>query len=217
MKSEITKPDIRRDGLTIKKLIQLLKLFLPKNSKTLARLKRFTDLDLKKINQLRNLNVKGIILDIDDCIAPNRQKILQQNLEHIKKLHSQGFKILLYSNRKHSERVEDIDKYADFLYTKYPKPDENGFKEALKKLGLKKEEVVMVGDNLITDGGAIQYGIAFILIKPIKSENKKLIYKIIMPPYAWLRNFYNSLSAFYDTFRKEKPLKSKDGGRQSRG
>ena len=96
MKKKIDQKDNPREGLTVLKLLQLLKLFLPHNTRTLARLDKFKDLDIEKLNKLSDLNIKGIIIDTDDCIAYNHGEIHPENIEHIKKLNKKGFEIVIF-------------------------------------------------------------------------------------------------------------------------
>lgn len=201
--------DQNREGVTISKLIQLFRLFLPKNTETLARLDKFSDLDIEKINQIKSLNIKGIILDADDCIAYNHGEVLKENIAHLKKLSSQGIKIVIYSNMKKTLRYESIEKYAKVLTNILPKPDIKGFREACEILNLPFDKVVMVGDNYVTDSGSLKLGIPFIKIKPIASPYTNIANKLFFGGYKFLREFYDSLSRFYDLFRK-KPLTSKN-------
>jgi HAD superfamily phosphatase (TIGR01668 family) len=198
-----------REGLTIQKILQLFRLYLPKNTKTLARLKHFADLNVKKINEIKNLDIKGIILDVDDCIATNHGEILKENIEHLKLLKSQGIKIGIYSNMKATDRYDIIKDYVKIIINPFAKPDIRGFKHACQSLGLPPENLVMVGDNHITDGGSLKLKIPFVKIKPIKTVYKTLWKKIIMTAYSWLRSYYDCISRIHDIFR-EKPLTKKD-------
>ncbi len=201
--------DQNREGVTISKLIQLFRLFLPKNTETLARLDKFSDLDIEKINKIKSLEIKGIILDADDCIAYNHGEILKENIKHIKKLSSQGIKIVIYSNMKKTLRYEPIDAYAKILTNIPAKPDIKGFLQASEILNIPRKNIVMVGDNYVTDSGSLKLGIQFIKIKPIDTHYKNIGDKLFFGGYKFLREFYDVLSRFYDLFRK-KPLTSKD-------
>ena len=200
MEKKIDQKDNSREGLTVLKILQLLRLFLPGHTKTLARLNKFQNLDIEKLNKLSGLNVKGIILDTDDCIAHNHGNILPENVEHVKALNKKGIKIVIYSNMAKSDRYEPIEKYAKILTNLPPKPSKKGFRQAIKATGLSKSQVVMIGDNYITDSGSIHTGVPFIKVRPIGGNRK-----LIMKAYDILRNFYDKVSKFHDKFRK-KPI-----------
>lgn len=179
--------DFSREGFTIGKLIQILRLFKLENRKTLVRLKKFTDLDLDKIAKEKDIKIKGIILDVDGVIAENHREILPENIEHIKKLLKNGVRIVCYSNMKWTDRYSALPKEVEILTNIPPKPDPRGFEQACKKLQTPKENIIMIGDNFITDGGAIRYGIHFILVEPIPAPPKTFYEKI----QNTIRDFFN--------------------------
>lgn len=171
--------DKSREGINLAKVVQFFRLaFVPKYTETFLRLDRFTDLDIGKIRELTGVEIKGIILDVDCCIAPNHGEILQENLEHLRKLIAKGIKFVIYSNMKWSERYEALQKDLPVLTNLPPKPDPKGFEIAVSQLGVPKENVVMIGDNYLTDGGAIGAGIKFIHVNPIRSEHEGFVEKI---------------------------------------
>lgn len=195
--------DQGREGPTIAKLFQLFRLFLPSNTKTLARLKLFTDLDPKALSKKHNLQIKGIIIDVDDTIAPHLGQVLKKNFEHIQKLHKQGYKMVLYSNLKKNHRLNELEKFIPVLTNLPAKPDPAGFQIACKTLNLKPENIIMVGDNYITDAGSIRSGIPFVKVKPIKSHLKTWPNRIKLIPYGLIRDFYTAISRFHQLFEKK--------------
>ncbi len=190
--------DNNRSGLNLRKIIQLIKLFHPQNTKTFLRLNEFADLNPDQIAKEKGKVIKGIILDIDDCVAKNQAKILKKNLAHIDLLLSQGIKIVILSNMRKTSRYDILSKKIKVLTNFEPKPAPQGFINALKELNLPKENVVMVGDNYITDGGAIPLKIDFIKIKPINALPPNKLHIIAYYPYKWLRGFYDLLSLMYE-------------------
>ncbi len=187
--------DQSREGVTLRKFIQLFQLLIPKNTKTLAVFDKFTDLSLEKI---KDFKIKGIILDVDGCIAYNHKDIFPENATHIKKLIEAGVKFVIYSNAKKTNRYDVLPKEVKVLTNLPPKPDKAGFETALKELGVDKKNVVMIGDNFITDGGAIQYGIRFIRLKALHDKHEN-IFEIV---HGFIRSFFIVLSNFHNLFRK---------------
>lgn len=190
--------DQSREGVTLSKILQLFKLLLPKNTKTLARLDKFTDLDLAKIKELKGVDIKGIILDIDGCVSFNHGEIFKENVEYINKLIGQGIKIVIYSNMAKTNRYDVLDSRIKVLTNVPPKPEKAGFEEACGQLGLPKENIVMVGDNYVTDGGAIGAGINFIEVKPLRRE-KENIFEIV---HSAIRSVAHWMSLLHDLGRK---------------
>ncbi len=190
----MSEEDQSREGVTLRKFIHLFKLLVPKNTKTLAVFDKFTDLSLEKI---KDFKIKGIILDVDGCIAYNHKDILPANATHIKKLLKAGVKFVIYSNAKKTKRYDVLPKAVKVLTNLPPKPEKAGFDIALKELGVDKKNVVMIGDNFITDGGAIQYGLPFIRIKALSDKDENIFEKV----HACIRSFFTLLSRVYDVFR----------------
>lgn len=186
--------DHSREGINLTKIAQCFKLFLPTNTKTLARLDKFSELDLDKIKQAEGVEIKGIILDIDGCLSYNHSEILPENLEHLRKLIASGVTVVIYSNMKWSSRYNDLDGQVEVLTNVPAKPDPLGYKLALKKLGLPKENVAMVGDNYLTDGGAVQAGISFIHVKPLRKDGEKFAEKV----HSAIRGFYIWVSKLHE-------------------
>ena len=188
--------DISREGITLRKIKQLFLLLLPKNTKTLFVLDEFTDLSLDK---LKKFKIKGIILDVDGCIAYNHQSILLKNKLHIDKLIKSGLKIVIYSNAKKTSRYDDLPKSVHVLTNIPPKPEKKGFEVALKKLGVNKKNIAMVGDNFITDGGAIQYGINFVRVKALKFKHEN-IFEVI---HRYICSFFVFVSKIHNLLRNK--------------
>ncbi|MFC1615995.1 HAD-IA family hydrolase [Patescibacteria group bacterium] len=202
MKIEKRGKDQDRSGVTFSKIKQLFKLLLPKNLKTLSRINKFNQLDPRKFEKKEGIKIKGIITDVDECISLNRGEILEENVEHLKKLLKQGYPIVFLSNMEKTNRYEVIPKEIKIM-TNFPsKPAPEGFLKALNSLEIKKEEAIMVGDNYITDGGAIPLGIRFVKVKPIFSTNESRAFRILRLPVNTMRWFYDWLSRFYE--RKSK-------------
>lgn len=190
--------DQSREGINIDKIKQVFRLLIPKNSKTLVRLARFSDLDLDKIKEEKGIEIKGLILDIDGCLAFNHQDILPENVEHVRKLLSKGIRMVVYSNMIWSPRYNALPPEITILTNIAPKPSREGFETACQKLGLAKENIAMAGDNYITDGGAINSGIHFIHIKPLIAKGRGFFETL----HDWIDLFFVKLAEFYDNFRK---------------
>lgn len=196
---KIDEKDNFRGGLSFAKVLQVFKLFLPKYSKTLVRTSEFLHLTPTK---LKDLKIKGLILDADECISYNEGKILDKNTRHIKELIKDGIKVVVFSNMQCSDRYDVFNGKVKILKNVEGKPAPEGFLKALKLLQLPKKQVAMVGDNYLTDGGCIPLGIHFIRVKPIRRSHETKYHKIIRAPDRYVRKFYDLISRLHDKFRK---------------
>ena len=114
-------------------------------------------------------NIKVVLFDLDNTIIPdniceinNDIKMLFNNIKNI------GLKPIIFSNSPKNR----IKKIADILDIDYVylacKPLTFKFRRLIKKYGLKKSEVAIIGDQLFTDiKGGNKVGIKTILVKPI--------------------------------------------------
>lgn len=125
-------------------MAQLGRLFAPSLNHAIAKVSSFSVIDISRINELLGTNFKGVILDIDECVAPHHGEVLQENVDAIIEMVNQGVKIVIFSNMKASERynplieaVRDSTGYElKVITSRYAKPDPRGFKECVDQLGL---------------------------------------------------------------------------------
>ena len=127
-------------------------------------------------------NIKGIMFDVDNTISTMGKGVTKECYEWICEAKELGYKVCILSNSINLRKVKKIMKDLDVngLYFAR-KPSIRGFEMALNLLELKKEEVVMVGDQIFTDVlGANRFGVKSILVKPInKKEGIFTLMKII--------------------------------------
>lgn len=117
-------------------------------------------------------NIKGLIFDVDNTIATMGKGITEPCYKWIKEAQNLGYKVCILSNTINLKKVKKIMVELDVMGLYFArKPSIKGFEMALNLLDLKKEEVVMIGDQVFTDvWGANRFGIKSILVNPI---NKK--------------------------------------------
>lgn len=123
--------------------------------------------------QLKSQGIKAVLVDLDNTlIAWNQLEATEDSLRWIKKIKESGLKVMILSNNSGGR----IQKVAEILEVEYVarsmKPMTGAFKQAEKKLGLTADEMVMVGDQLITDIlGANRYQLRSILVKPLLASD----------------------------------------------
>lgn len=117
-------------------------------------------------------NIKGIMFDVDNTLTTMGKGITKDNEKWIKEAKELGYNICLVSNTLNIKKVKKImnDLEVNGLYFAR-KPGTTGIAKALEIMGLKKEEVILVGDQLFTDiWGANRFGIKSILVNPISKK-----------------------------------------------
>ncbi len=116
----------------------------------------------------------SLIFDLDNTLAPF--DIVEPDddiIQFIQDLKDRGFKVCLVSNNK-GTRVEVFNQKLGLpIVSKAGKPKLGGITRAINLLESKKEECVMIGDQMFTDvwvGNRL--GIVSILVKPIANRDE---------------------------------------------
>lgn len=131
-------------------------------------------------NKLYENGKKKILIDVDNTMLPYD---LEYPTEEIKTLFNEvkkiGFEIVLLSNNN-KIRVSKVASELNIDYfAKAYKPLKKGFKRALKKLKCEKDEVITIGDQLMTDVlGSNRCNLDAILVKAIKRKTEKWYTKL---------------------------------------
>lgn len=118
---------------------------------------------------LLNHGIKGVIVDLDNTLlAWNEHDHTPQLRSWAQDLASNGIKLYILSNN-HTNRVARVAKPLDIPYQgRAYKPLSRNFKQAMKKLDLPKENIAVIGDQVMTDViGANRLGLKVILVKPL--------------------------------------------------
>ncbi len=140
---------------------------------------------------LKKKRLKNLIFDIDNTILPvNDINISQELISFFKKL-GKDFNICIVSNNN-KDRVLPVAKAIETGYMyKAGKPNKEAFDKALILLDSKKENTVMIGDQMLSDiKGANEYGLYTIMVDPvsnkhdIKTGTSRILQKIIMNKFA---------------------------------
>ena len=166
------------EGLTWAKLSRFIALFFqPSRSSTYLSAKRFEEVP---IEILLNDGIKGILLDADGTMGPHHTRVFEPAiLDHVQRMLQQGLNVAIYTNAA-DDRFQSFEKIGVKIVNNVPpKPDRTGFIKAMKnflELG-DPLKVCMLGDNYITDGGAVDAGMRFIHIQPV-SGNEPFIHAL---------------------------------------
>lgn len=160
-----------REGLTWAKVSRFVSLpFQPSRLSTYLAAKRFEEVPL---NILLQDGIEGVLIDADGTMGPHHTREFDSSvLDHVQKMIQQGLIIAIYTNAA-EDRFQSFEKLGVKIVNNVPpKPDPAGFIIAMKEfLGLHDPfKICMIGDNYITDGGAVDAGMRFIYIQPVKGS-----------------------------------------------
>lgn len=121
---------------------------------------------------LASLGVKGIILDIDNTLEPYEHDLPGEHVvAWLSAISEKGISASIVSNNN-KERVELFNQELKLpAYYKAKKPFKKNLYNAMKDMGTKPDETVLMGDQVFTDvWAAHNAGIRAILVPPINDK-----------------------------------------------
>ena len=126
-------------------------------------------------NRLNKKNIKCLLFDLDNTLALiDDKKPSKKLIEFINEL-KKDFIVEIITNNASKKRVESYTKELGISATMMAlKPFTCGLKKARKKYDLKKSEMAIIGDQLVTDIYAgNKYHITTILVDPLAKKDLK--------------------------------------------
>lgn len=134
------------------------------------------------IEFLKENNIKGLILDVDNTLIDYYRKFEDGTIEWAENLKKEGIKFCIVSNTNKVDKVAYVAKILDMPYFYFSKkPLKSGFRKAQKLMNLDSENIAAVGDQIMTDViGSNRCKMFSILVKPI-AEKDIFITKIKRP------------------------------------
>lgn len=125
--------------------------------------------------KLKKLGIKCLIFDLDNTIALIDQKLITEDTKKLLTDLKRDFQIVIISNNI----VKRVKSYANYLECDYVanalKPLSKGYQKIRKKYHLSKEEMCMIGDQIITDiYGGNRYHMFTILVDPLGKKDLKI-------------------------------------------
>ncbi|MCA1200725.1 YqeG family HAD IIIA-type phosphatase [Priestia flexa] len=162
----------------------MLKLFLPnQHVKSVLQIKP---------EELIERGVKGIITDLDNTLVEwDRPDATPELIEWFKLMQEHGIKITIVSNNVEKRVKLFSDPVGLPFVHQARKPMRKAFRRALLDMDLQKDEVVVIGDQLLTDVlGGNRLGVYTILVVPVAQTdgfitkfNRKMERRIL----AWMK------------------------------
>ena len=143
----------------------MLKLFLPTEQ-----VKSIYDINP---HELAKKGIKGIITDLDNTLVEwDRPSATPKLINWFESVKAEGISITIVSNNNET-RVGNFANPLDIPFIhRAKKPMRAAFKKAVGQMGIKKEESVVIGDQLLTDiFGGNRNGFHTILVVPVAQSD----------------------------------------------
>ena len=125
---------------------------------------------------LKEQGIKSLFFDLDNTIIGYDEVSLSKDHIHLLNDLKKDFKVVIISNTSYkrvSLALKDIE--VPFIWHA-KKPLKFGFRKAVKLVNEDKNNVIMVGDQLMTDVfGSTRYGIKAILVRSVKRKSDRKI------------------------------------------
>lgn len=143
--------------------------------------------------QLHKMDVHAVFSDLDNTLlAWNKFETAKEMDKFNQRLAKAGIKLVVISNNNAQRVGKVLNPYQIAFVAKSKKPLPFAITRERKSLGLNKKQVMMVGDQLITDMQAGNLaGVKTVLVKPLVETDKwntrinRFFEKIIFFFLAW--------------------------------
>jgi HAD superfamily phosphatase (TIGR01668 family) len=135
--------------------------------------KYYTNVFSVDFNKLKNQGIKVVACDLDNTLVPHDIKEANEEVQElINKVKSLGMDFVIISNN-HEKRVSNFAGGLDIqYYYDARKPLPKVMKKILSKYHIKKNELALIGDQIMTDVfGANSFGITSILVTPLAKRD----------------------------------------------
>ena len=156
----------------------------------------FKTFDEVTVDFLKENNINGMILDIDNTLEPYENPVpTEPTLAWFNALAAAGIKVAFVSNNN-AKRVELFNQNLKFpAYFKAGKPFKKNVLCALADMDVSTDEAILMGDQVFTDVWAARNaGLRAILVPPIKDKrdiftrSKRTLEKPIIKKYTKRNN-----------------------------
>ncbi|MBY5033583.1 YqeG family HAD IIIA-type phosphatase [Streptococcus gallolyticus] len=121
------------------------------------------------VESLKKEGIRVVFVDLDNTlIAWNNPDGTPEMRQWLHDLRDAGIRVVVVSNNNHGRVKKAVVKFGIDFESRAMKPFTRGIKRAMKRFDVQADEVVMVGDQLMTDiRAAKRAGIRSILVKPL--------------------------------------------------
>ena len=132
------------------------------------------DSDVTKVHieELKKLNIDGLILDLDNTIMAPKSARLELPVQYWLEVMKKNFKIVILTNNKKAFYLEAVRHVLGLPVIGFAKkPWSVGIKEALNILNIPNENIAVIGDRPLTDIWLGQkYGFKTVLVRALTAH-----------------------------------------------
>ncbi len=144
--------------------------------------------------QLQDQGIKAVLTDLDNTLIAWNNPNGTEELRHwLVQMETAGIPVVVVSNNNAQRVGKAIEPFGLDYIPRALKPFSRGIRQACEKLGLSAEEVVMVGDQLMTD---------------IKAANSAAVRSILVRPVVDTDSWKTQINRFFEA-KVMKHLKKK--------
>lgn len=122
---------------------------------------------------LRRNGIRAVLVDLDNTlIAWNNPDGTPELRAWLDEMTTADIPVVVVSNNKHARVKRAVEKFGVDFVSRAMKPFTKGINQAIERYGFNRDEVVMVGDQLMTDIRAShRAGIRSIWVKPLVTSD----------------------------------------------
>lgn len=126
--------------------------------------------------KLKENGIKCLLFDLDNTILKVDKYIPKKEVCDLVKELKKDFTIYIISNNSHKERIYSASEKLGVEHVRFAmKPFSRGFRKVRRKHHFKKNEMCLIGDQLMTDVlGGNRYGLFTILVDPLSTNELKV-------------------------------------------
>lgn len=130
------------------------------------------DITRVHLEDLKKLNVSGLILDLDNTIMAPKSARLELPVQYWLEVMKKHFKIVVLTNNKQTFYLEAVKHVLDLPVIGFAKkPWSVGIKEAMDILQLSNDKIAIIGDRPLTDIWLGQkYGFKTVLVRALTAH-----------------------------------------------
>lgn len=123
---------------------------------------------------LKEQGIRALVLDVDNTLTGHGSQELPEDIAAwLEEMRAAGVGMMIVSNNFEKRVAPFADKIGLSHVSFSCKPSPVGFWRARRRLGVTKEQMALVGDQIFTDAvGANLYGIRMLLVQPMYADTK---------------------------------------------